>query len=118
MRDYNKNLQEPISYFKNENSFQEIKKKIPQVPIYFLFQLLIFFSLLFLLIIQNLRYKNLEKKIYDQVKINRKLDESTLPLQLKIRDLTRNEILEKLAKEKFLLFPASKEQLIQVEYIE
>ena len=114
MRDYNNNLQN-YNYFDNQ-SFKQRKTQF-FIPLYFFFQVLFLFCVIFLLIFQNIRYKDLEKTIYQQVKENRKLDESTLPLQLQIRKLTSNEVLEKVAAEKYNFYPAKREQMIQVEYI-
>ena len=109
MKDYQSHY-----YYKKE---PVLKKKI-QLPVYILFQILLFFFFVFFMIFQNIRYKDLEKNFYNQIQENRRLDENILPIQLEIRSLTRNEILEKLATKRYLLKPARKEQIIQIEYTE
>ena len=115
MKDYNRVLNS-YSINSQKNKFFFTKKS--NIPIYLIFQLAILFILMFLLILQNVRYQAIEKEIYEQVKQKRKLEENILPLKLEVRNLTRNEILEKFAEEKFFLKAARKDQIIQVEYIE
>jgi cell division protein FtsB len=112
MKDYHQN------YAQNTNL--QPKKRIYrdfQLPIYVLIQIFFFFFFIFLTIFQNVRYKDLEKKFHQQIQENRTLNESILPVQLQVRNLTRNEILEELAKKKYFLKPATKDQIIQVEYL-
>lgn len=114
MKDFNKIINNSVNY----QAQQKAKLKITKIPIYLIFQIFFLLLFMFFLIFQNIRYKSVESKIYELVKEKRKLAEEILPIKLEIRNLTRNEVLEKLAEEKFNLKKPKKEQIIKIEYIE
>ena len=99
-------------YYSNKN----IKKnKEYYLPFYIFLQVFLLFFLTFIMIFQNTRYKDLEKKFYNQVVENRKLEETILPIELEIRRLTRNDILEKLAEKEYFLYPVKDDQIIRAK---